>query len=41
MRKSKNGEYIVRNFKRFFFVMSSDVLAFEVRVFVSDLEFWI
>ena len=30
-----------RNFRRFYFGMSSDVQAFKDRVFASDFEFWI
>ena len=38
IRKWQNGECNVRNFRRFFFGMSSDVPAFKVRVFASDFE---
>ena len=41
MQKMQNGEWNVRNFWCFFFGMSSDVLTFNVSVFVNDFEFWI
>ena len=37
--KRQNSEFNVTNFRQFFFGMSSDVPAFKVRVFASDLEF--
>ena len=44
MRKKKDnsdckGECNVRNFRHFFFSMSSDVPAFKVCVFAHDFEF--
>ena len=41
MRKVKNGECNVRNFRRVFFGMSFDETAFKVYIFASDFEFWI
>ena len=38
MRKRQNDECNVRNFRRVFFGMISDVPAFKVRVFASDFE---
>ena len=40
MRKMHNGECRpnVRNFRRFFFGISSDVPVFEVHVFAGDFE---
>ena len=37
-KKRQNGECNVRNFRRFFIGMSSDVPAFKVHVFASDFE---
>ena len=37
----QNGEYNVRNLRRFFFGLSSDVPRFNVSVYASDSEFWI
>ena len=39
--KKENGKYIVRNFGRFVLSMSSDVPAFKVHIFTSDLLCWI
>ena len=39
MRKRQNGEFNVRNFRCFFFGMSSDVPAFKVRVFAGYFDF--
>ena len=39
--KWQNSERNVRSFKRFLFGMSPDVSAFKVRVFTSDIKFWI
>ena len=37
--KWQNGECNVRNFRRFFFGMSSDVPEFKIHDFASDFEF--
>ena len=37
--KKQNGEWNVRNFRRFLFGMSPDVPEFQVRVLTSDFKF--
>ena len=41
MKREQNGNFNVLNFRRFLFGMSPDVPTVKVRVFASDLKFWI